>query len=85
MFIVFAAAVLIVTGAVAALALVGTWWMLGLMFAVDLTMTTTVIVTIAFVLDGRAQRIATRGRRSPVHGPPEGDRPQARIRPLTAA
>ena len=65
MFVVFTAAVLIVTGAVALLALVGGWWMLGLAFAVHVGMTAVVVLTIIHVMDGRARAIADRDRPSP--------------------
>ncbi len=84
MFLIFTAAVLIVTGAVALLAVVGTWWMLGVTFAIDLSMTTIVVLTIVFVMDGRAQKIAIRGRTSAAPDQPDAARPQARIRPVTA-
>lgn len=84
MFLIFTAAVLIVTGAVALLAFVGTWWMLGVTFAIDLSMTTIVVLTIIFVMDGRAQKVATRGRVSAAPDQPGDARPQTRIRPVTA-
>ena len=65
MFVVFNAAVLIVTGAVTLLALVGGWWMLGLAFAVHVGMTAVVVLTIIRVMDGRARAIAERHRPSP--------------------
>ena len=52
MFLIFTAAVLIVTGAVALVALVGGWWMLAVAFAIHVLMTTLVVATIAFVMDG---------------------------------
>ena len=64
-FVVFTAAVLIVTGAVALLALLGGWWMLGLAFAVHVGMTAVVVLTILHVMDGRARAIADRDRPSP--------------------
>lgn len=73
MFVIFTAAVLIVTGAVALVALVGTWWILGLAFAIHLLMTTVVIATIASVIDGRSSwptqrpqaKVVDRGRQPP--------------------
>jgi hypothetical protein len=68
MFLIFTAAVLIVTGAVAVVALVGTWWMLGVAFAVDLAMTTIVVLTIVAVMAGRDSVIVRRGRTPPARG-----------------
>jgi membrane protein implicated in regulation of membrane protease activity len=65
MFVVFTGAVLIVTGAVALLALDGGWWMLGLAFALHVGMTAVVVLTIVHVMDGRARAIADRDRPSP--------------------
>lgn len=56
LFVIFTMAVLIVTGAVALLALVDSWWMLGVAFAVDVTVTTFVVLTIYRILAGRATR-----------------------------
>lgn len=56
LFVIFTMAVLIVTGAVALLALVDSWWMLGVAFAVDITVTTFVVLTIYRILAGRATR-----------------------------
>ena len=53
MFLIFAAAALTVTGAVALLALVGFWWMLGVAFAVDGAMTALVTLTIVGAMSGR--------------------------------
>ncbi len=84
MFLIFTAAVLIVTGAVALLALVGAWWMLGVTFAIDLSMTTIVVLTVVFVMDGRAPKIATRVRAATAPQQAGDARPQTRIRPVTA-
>ena len=65
MFLVFTAAVLVSTGAVALIALVGTWWMLGFGFALHVAMTALVVLTIIHVMDGRARAIADRDRPSP--------------------
>lgn len=54
LFLIFVAAVLIVTCAVALLALVDSWWMLGVTFAVDITMTAIVVLAIYHALAGRA-------------------------------
>jgi fatty acid desaturase len=54
MFVIFTAAVLIVTGAVAMVALVnGGWWVLGLAFTVHVFMTVVVVATIVHVMAGR--------------------------------
>ncbi len=50
MFFVFAAAVLIVTGSVALLAVIGTRWMLAAAFAIHVAMTTVVMLTISHVM-----------------------------------
>ena len=50
MFVVFSAAVLFVTGAVALLALVGSWWMLGAAFAVHVGVTAVVMLVVLFAL-----------------------------------
>ena len=65
MSLIFTGAVLIVTGAVALLAVVGTWWMLGVAFAIHVTMTTVVVLTILYVMDGRAQTSPDHQRPSP--------------------
>lgn len=58
MFVIFSSAVLIVTGGVALVALVGTWWVLCLVFAIHVLMTTAVVATIAFVMNGRSSILA---------------------------
>jgi hypothetical protein len=58
MFVIFSSAVLIVTGGVAVVALVGTWWVLCLVFAIHVLMTTAVVGTIAFVMKGRSSSLA---------------------------
>lgn len=73
MFVIFTAAVLIVTGTVAIVALVNTWWILGVAFAVHLVMTGTVLITIVSVMDGRASASA--------HRPPAQSRPGETRRP----
>ncbi len=52
MFVIFTAAVLIITGAVAVVALVGTWWTLGVAFATHIVMTIIVMATIWSVMKG---------------------------------
>jgi membrane protein implicated in regulation of membrane protease activity len=75
MFLIFTAAALTATGAVALLAVVGTFWMLGVAFAVHVAMTTVVVLTILHVA-GASRPIADRDRPSPVedrrlpHTPP---------------
>lgn len=54
MFVIFTAAVLIVTSAVALIALVGGWWILGVAFAIHVLMTAIVVATIVSVMDGRS-------------------------------
>jgi hypothetical protein len=63
MFLIFTAAVLIVTGAVAVVALVGTWWMLAVGFAMHVAMTIVVVLTIVEVMAGR-DHVLVRRRRS---------------------
>ncbi len=53
MFVIFTAAALIVTGAVALLALVGSWWMLAVAFALHVAMTSVVTLAISHALDSR--------------------------------
>lgn len=65
MFLIFAAAALIVTGAVALLALVGSWSMLGVAFAVHVVMTALVTLTIVSALNGRPYAISDSRRTSP--------------------
>ncbi len=84
MFLIFTTAVLTVTGAVALLALVDAWWMLAVTFAVDLSMTTVVVLTIVYVMDGRAQTIGDRVRHSPVQDLSLEGRPPRRTEPVTA-
>ena len=83
MFVVFAAAVLIVTGAVALLALLGGWWMLGLAFAVHVGMTAVVVLTILHVMDGRARAISDRDRPSPSADRPFEGRPRTGTEAVT--
>lgn len=64
MFLIFTAAVLIVSGAVAIVALVGTWWALAAGFAAHIVLTTVVILTIYRVMSGRA----TAGPPAPARG-----------------
>ena len=65
MFVIFTAAVLFVTGAVALLALVGSWWMLGLAFAIHAAATAVVMLTILHVMVGPKRAIPVGDRRSP--------------------
>ncbi len=62
MFFLFVAAVLASTGAVALIALVGTWWMLGFGFAIHVTMTALVLLTIFHVMTSRARPSAESAR-----------------------
>lgn len=81
MFVIFTAAVLIVTGAVALVALVGTWWILGAAFAIHVIMTTVVVATILYVMDGRASANADR---APAESRRVETRPPIRTKPATA-
>ncbi|MGN6869615.1 MAG: hypothetical protein ACTHMY_14585 [Solirubrobacteraceae bacterium] len=77
MFLVFSSAVLIVTGGVALMALVGTWWIFGLAFAIHVLMTTVVVATIVLVMNGRL------GNATDGPGVEQGRRyPRARPHPL---
>jgi membrane protein implicated in regulation of membrane protease activity len=82
--IVFTTAVLITTGTVALLALVGTWWMLGVAFAVLAGMTAVVVLTILDLIDGHGRATANRDRRSRAENRRLEDRPQLRREPRTA-
>lgn len=53
LFVIFVMAILIVTGAVALLALVNSWWVLGAVFAVHLGVTAIVTAAIAAAVSGR--------------------------------
>jgi membrane protein implicated in regulation of membrane protease activity len=81
MLVIFTAAVLIVTGAVALVALIDTWWILGVAFAIHVLMTTVVMATIVSVMNGRA---STETDRAPVEGRRQDARPSMPIRPVTA-
>lgn len=81
MFVIFTAAVLIVTGAVALVALVDTWWILGVAFAIHVLMTIVVMATIVSVMNGRAN---AESDRAPADGRRQDARPPMPIRPLTA-
>ncbi len=74
MLLVFIVAVLTVTGAVAALAVIGTWWMLGLVVGIHGIATVVVGLTIVWVMTGRPE--AMRGRAS--SRPEDEDRTVAR-------
>ena len=81
MFLVFSVAILIVTGAVALLALVDSWWMLGLAFLVHVVMTAIVTTTIVRAVSARTLAV------SRVDGEaPAGSRPEVRSprRPVVA-
>lgn len=81
MFLIFTAAVLIVTGAVALVALVGGWWMVALAFVIHVLMTTVVVATIARVMDDRA---STASERQPADDRGRESRPPAPTKPLAA-
>lgn len=57
MFVVFSSAVLFVTGAVALLALVGSWWMLGAAFALHAGSTAIVTFVVLHAMGGPAVAI----------------------------
>lgn len=79
MFVIFTGAVLIVTGAVALLALVRAWWMLGAAFGVHVTMTAVVVLTILHAMAGRRRTIAARNEIAPARS----ERFEGRSRPMT--
>lgn len=62
LFVVFAVACLTVTGAVAMLALMDTWWVLGFAFGIDLVMTVVVWFTVLNALDSGAVWPTARAR-----------------------
>ena len=62
MLFVFIAAVLTSTGAVALIALAGTWWMLGVGFAIHVAMTAAVVLTIVYVMASHRRSSAGRAR-----------------------
>jgi membrane protein implicated in regulation of membrane protease activity len=68
MFVTFTVACLIVTGAVAMLALIDTWWVLGLAFGIHVIMTAVVGVTVLTALDDGALAPAGRARRDAAQG-----------------
>ena len=71
MLVTFTGAVLFVTGAVALLALVGSWWMLGVAFAIHAATTAVVVLTLLHVMAGpmRAIGIGDRPSRTPTRRP----------------
>ncbi len=78
MLVTFTAAALIVTGAVAMLALIDTWWVLGLAFGVHLLMTAAVgFVSFVAVSHGSPTALVSRGGATAAPGEPE---PAARAR-----
>ncbi len=74
MLVIFTGAVLFVTGAVALLALVGSWWMLGVAFAIHVATTAVVMLTIVYVMAGPKRAIRVGDRPSPTPTPHSGDR-----------
>ena len=84
MLLIFATAALIVTGAVALLALVGSWWMLGVAFAVHVAMTALVTLTIVGAMNGRGFAILDSRKTSPPQEPRLGSQPQTRSEAVTA-
>ena len=69
MLLVFTGAVLFVTGAVALLALVGSWWMLGVAFAIHAATTAVVLLTLLHVMAGSRRAIPVGDRPSPTPTP----------------
>jgi hypothetical protein len=65
MLLVFIVAVLTVTGAVAALAVIGTWWTLGFVVAVHAIATVVVGLTIVWVMTGRPEAMRSRASSPP--------------------
>jgi hypothetical protein len=65
MFLIFTSAVLTATGAVAMLALVDSWWMLGVAFAIHVAMTAVVVLTILYAVADRTRAIAARSELAP--------------------
>ena len=81
MFVIFIVACLVVTGAVAMLALIDTWWVLGLAFGTQVIMTIVVGFTIfnglgdgALAPAGQARRDAVQGLELPSSARVEGGR-----------
>jgi membrane protein implicated in regulation of membrane protease activity len=81
MFAIFTTAVLIVTGAVVLVALVGGWWILAVAFAIHALMTTVVLVTIISVMNGRP---GPGSHRAPAETFRRETRPTTPIEPVTA-
>jgi hypothetical protein len=84
MFVIFTAAALILTGAVALLALVGSWWMLGVAFAVHVAMTAVVTLTIVGAMSGSPYGISTSRRTSPPREPQLGGETRTRSEAVAA-
>ena len=81
MFVIFVSAVLIVTGAVALVALVDAWWMVGVGFGIHVLMTTVVVASIVSALNGRASAVTDR---VPVERSRRETRPPTPTRPARA-
>jgi membrane protein implicated in regulation of membrane protease activity len=81
MFVIFTAAALVVTGAVALVALVDTWWILGVAFTIHVLMTIVVVATIVSATNGRASAESDRASDDDRR---QNARPPMPIRPLTA-
>jgi hypothetical protein len=82
MFVIFTGAVLIVTGAVALLALVDSWWMLGLAFGVHLAMTAAVVLAIFHAMAGRTRTTAARNELAPARAGRFEHQPGIRTEPV---
>jgi hypothetical protein len=77
MFVIFTAAILIVTGAVAMLALISTWWLLGIAFGIHVLMTTIVGLVVFGALGGGSLMLGDRARRSAID---DGQEPELPVR-----
>jgi membrane protein implicated in regulation of membrane protease activity len=76
--------VLTSTGAVALIALAGTWWVLGLGFAIHAVMTALVVLTIVHAMAGRVRSTAERDRPRPAPDARPGAGRSGRTGPATA-
>jgi len=81
MFVIFTGAVLFVTGTVALLALVGSWWMLGVAFAIHAAMTAVVTLMLLHVMTEPKRTIPVGDRHSPRPTPGAGHRTELMTAP----
>ena len=82
MFVIFTGAVLIVTGAVALLALVDSWWMLGVAFGIHVVMTAVVVLAILHAMAGRTRTIAAHNELAPARAGRFERQPRTRTEPV---